>query len=88
MMETETMKTLHLTLPERTYSLLRAEAERTKVPAATLACEAIDSWLQQQLRKARHDRIAAYAAEMAGTDIDLGPGLEAAGIEHMVKAGS
>jgi len=25
------------------------------------------------LRKARHDQIAAYAAEMAGTDLDLDP---------------
>jgi len=35
----------------------------------------------EQLRKARHGQIAAYAAEMAGTDLDLAPDLEAAGIE-------
>ena len=40
-----------------------------------------------QWRKARHDRIAAYAAEMAGTHFDLDPDLEAAGIEHLVKIG-
>jgi hypothetical protein len=43
--------------------------------------------LRQQLRKAGHDRIAAYAAEMAGTHFDLDPDLEAAGIEHLVKSG-
>jgi len=43
--------------------------------------------LRQQLRKARHEQIAAYAAEMAGTDLDLDPDLEAAGIEHLVKTG-
>lgn len=79
------MKNFHLPLPEPTYSLLRAEAERTRVPATTLAREAIDSWLQSQARKARHDAIAAYAAEVAGTDLDLDRDLEAVGIEHLVK---
>src|SRR5947209_6891242 len=83
----EDMKNFHLPLPEQTYAHLRAEAERAQVPATTLAREAIDAWLQQQMRKARHDRIAAYAAEMAGTDLDLDPALEAAGIEHLVKTG-
>jgi hypothetical protein len=81
------MKNFHLPLPEQTYTNLRAEAERVQVPATALAREAIDSWLRQQLRKARHDRIAAYAAEMAGTDLDLDPELEEAGIEHLVKTG-
>jgi hypothetical protein len=80
------MKNFHLPLPERTYTDLRAEAERAQVPATALAREAIDWWLRQQLRKARHDRIAAYAAEMAGTDLDLDPDLEAAGIERLMKA--
>ena len=81
------MKNFHLPLSEDTYAHLRAEAERMQVPATTLAREAIDSWLLQQARKARHDAITAYAAEMAGTDLDLDPDLESAGIEHLVKAG-
>jgi hypothetical protein len=81
------MRNFHLPLPEQTYTRLRAEAERTQLPATALAREAIDSWLRQQLRKARHDRIAAYAAEMAGTNLDLDADLEAAGIEHLVKTG-
>lgn len=81
------MKNFHLPLPEQTYTHLRAEAERAQVPATALAREAIDWWLRQQLRKARHDQIAAYAAEMAGTDLDLDPDLEAAGIERLVKTG-
>ena len=78
------MKNFHLPLPERTYAHLRAEAERAQAPATALAREAIELWLRQQLRKARHDRIAAYAAEMAGTDLDLDPDLEAVGIEHLI----
>ena len=81
------MKNFHVPLPEQTYAQLRAEAERTQVPATTLAREAIDSWLRDQARRERHDAIAAYAAEMAGTPLDLDRDLESAGIEHLVKTG-
>jgi hypothetical protein len=39
------------------------------------------------LRAARHAAIAAYAEEVAGTNLDLDGDLESAGIEHLVKAG-
>lgn len=81
------MKNFHLPLPEQTYIQLRAEAERIKVPATSLAREAIDLWLRGQMRKARHEAIAAYAAEMAGTELDLDPALEAAGVEHLSDSG-
>jgi hypothetical protein len=81
------MKNFHLPLPEQTYARLRAEAERTQVPATTLAREAVDEWLRQQARRARQDAIAAYATEMAGTYLDLDTSLESAGIEHLVKTG-
>ena len=79
------MKNFHVPLPDETYDHLRIAAERSKVPATALAREAIDFWLRQQLRKARHDAIAAYAAETAGTSLDLDAALETAGIEHLVK---
>jgi hypothetical protein len=79
------MKNFHLPLPEQTYAGLRAEAERTGVPATTLAREALDCWLRQQSRKARHDAVAAYAAEMAGTQLDLDADLESAAIEHILN---
>lgn len=81
------MRNFHLPLPEQTYMLLRAEAERAQLPATTLAREAIDAWLKQQMRRARHDAIAGYAAEVAGTKLDLDSELESAGIEHLVRAG-
>ena len=80
------MKNFDVPLPERTYTGLRAEAERTGAPATTLAREAGQWWLRQQVRKARHDAIAAYATEMAGTNLDLDADLESAGIEHLVNA--
>ena len=81
------MKNFHLPLPEQTYIGLRAEAERTGVPATTLAREAVDWWLRQQVRKTRNDAIAVYATEMAGTHLDLDADLESAGIEHLGKTG-
>lgn len=79
------MKNFHLPLPDQTYAGLRAEAARTGVPATTLARNAVDSWLRQQYRKARHEAITAYAAEMGGTHLDLDTDLESAGIEHLVN---
>ena len=79
------MKNFHLPLPERTYSLLKAHAQRAHLPATTLAREAIDAWLQDQVRRARHDAISAYAAEMAGTHFDLDRELESAGIDHLMR---
>jgi hypothetical protein len=81
------MKNFHLPLPDDTYEDLRAAAKRSKVPATAIAREAIDFWLRQQLRKARHDAIAAFAAETAGTDLDLDDRLEAAGIEQLMTTG-
>ena len=80
------MKNFHLPLPEQTYALLKGEAERMQVPATTLAREAVDLWLRQQFRKNRQDAIAAYAAEMAGTRLDLDSDLESAAVEHLVNA--
>lgn len=83
----EAMKNFHLPLPDETYEHLKAAAARSKVPATSLAREAIDFWLRQQLRKVRHDAIASYAAEVAGTPLDLDADLEGAGIEHLARMG-
>jgi hypothetical protein len=78
-------KILHLSLPEQTYVQLRAEAQRMGVPMTTLARDAIDSWLRQQVRKARHEAIAGYASGTADTRHDLDPHLESAAIEHLMR---
>ncbi|HEY6387886.1 MAG TPA: hypothetical protein VIX91_19590 [Candidatus Acidoferrum sp.] len=83
----KTMKNFHVPLPEETYEHLKAAAAHSKVPATTLAREAIDFWLRQRLRKARRDAIAAFAAEVAGTSLDLDDDLEAAAVEHLVRTG-
>ena len=79
------MKNFHLPLPEQTYADLRAQAERMQVPATALAREAVDWWLREQSRKTRQQEIAAYAAEMAGTCLDLDTDLESAAVESLVN---
>ncbi|MCE5306010.1 MAG: hypothetical protein LLG20_00050 [Acidobacteriales bacterium] len=79
------MKNFHLPLPESTYDQLRAAALRSQAPATALAREAIEAWLREQARKARHEAIAAYAAEMSGTKFDMDPDLESAAVEHLLK---
>ena len=81
------MKNFQLPLPERVYSGLRAEAERTGVSATVLAREAVEWWLRQRFREARHEAIMAYAAEVAGSHLDLDADLASAGVEHMMNAG-
>jgi len=78
------MKNFHLPLQEEIYSRLRSEAERAQVPATELAREAVHQWLRQREKRSRHNAIAAYAAEMAGTKFDLDPELERAGIDHLL----
>ncbi len=77
------MKNFHLPLPEDTYAQLRAASKRAQVPATALAREAIDAWLRQQRRRARHESIAAFAAEMAGSEFDLDRDLERAAVEYL-----
>jgi hypothetical protein len=86
MWQNRAMRNFHLPLPEQTYTRLRAEAKKAQVPATTLAREAIDWWLKVQARKARSEAITAFAAKAAGTDWDLDPAWEAAGIESLLKA--
>ncbi len=72
------MKNFHLPLPDQVYDQLKAEAERSRMPATSMARHAIQSWLAARKKAARKEAIAAYAAEMAGTELDLDPDLEAA----------
>lgn len=77
------MRNFHLPLPEGLYEKLKAQAERARRPATTLAREAIDRWLADAQRAAIHEEIGRYAKAVAGSAADLDPALEAAGIEHL-----
>jgi hypothetical protein len=77
------MKNFHLPLQDQIYDQLKAEAQRSRVPATSMARHAIQSWLAARKKAARKEAIASYAAEMAGTDFDLDPQLEAASAEML-----
>ena len=80
------MTNFHLPLPSELYTELKVEAARVHRPATELARLALEEWLKQRQRQAVHDEIAAFAKEYAGTDLDLDPDLEAAGIECLLKS--
>ncbi|MBZ5575994.1 MAG: hypothetical protein LAP40_05485 [Acidobacteriia bacterium] len=82
------MRNFHLPLPEQTYGELRSEAERLRVPATSLARQAIQEWLRAKRKAATRRAIAAYATEMAGTEADLDRRLEAATIESLLGSES
>jgi hypothetical protein len=46
----------------------------------------IEARRRSQARQLRHDAIAAFAAEMAGTEFDLDGELEALAVEHLLDA--
>jgi len=80
------MKNLHLPLPTETYDDLRREAEKSQVPATSMARQAIQAWLAARKRAERKQAIAAYAARMAGTEFDLDRALEDATLEVLREA--
>jgi len=75
------MKNFHLPLPDQVYEELKAEAQLSRLPATSMARLAIQTWLAARKKAARKQAISAYAAEMAGTEFDLDPRLEAASLE-------
>jgi predicted DNA-binding protein len=84
-MSAKAMRNLHVPLPEALHDRLRAEAARSGRPATTLAREAIEAWIDEHQRRAVHEAIVEYAAEMAGSPSDLDEALERAGVEHLVR---
>ena len=77
-------RNFHVPLPPVIYDDLRAAAEREGLPATVLAREAISEYLVAARRRHRHELIAEYAAEHAGTEADLDEALEAAAAEVLL----
>ncbi len=71
----------HVPLEEGLYKQLRSLAEKEKLPATTLAREAIELWLKQKARQERSRKLAEYATLAAGTPDDLDQELEQASLE-------
>ncbi|HXP83159.1 MAG TPA: hypothetical protein VN841_00475 [Bryobacteraceae bacterium] len=82
------MKNFHLPLPDHTYEALRTEAQRSRVPATSMARQAIQTWLQARKKAGRRKAIEQYAAEMAGSKFDLDAALERATVELLLDSES
>jgi predicted transcriptional regulator len=70
------MKNFHLPLPTAIHEALRREAAELRRPATALAREAIEGWLRERRRAVVRESIATYAAQHAGSVVDLDPVLE------------
>jgi hypothetical protein len=79
------MKNFHLPLPDHIYDQLKTEAERSRMPATSMARHAIQALLAARKKAARKQAIAAYAAEMGGTEFDLDTELEAAALDVLFE---
>ena len=79
------MRNFHLPLPDNIYDDLREEAQRSSRPATALARQAIEIWLRRRRKMNRHRAIASFAAEHAGSPLDLDSELEAASIDHLFE---
>ena len=75
----------HVPLTPELHEMLREEADASGQPATSLAREALVDWLKRRRKERLHAEIAAFAAEHAGTDLDLDGDLEQAGID-VIKA--
>ena len=65
------MKNFYVSLPEHVYTSLREEAEKNNRPATAIARDAIEAWLHDCRKAARHQAITEFARDFAGTDLDL-----------------
>lgn len=75
------MKNLHIPISESVHAVLMAHAKATGESATSLARGAIEHLAKEIEREQIRAEIAAFAAEYAGTEWDLDPELEAAGLE-------
>lgn len=80
-MASSAMSNFHLPLPPELHEMLRTEAERSGQPATTLAREALLSWLTRRRNERLHEEISSWAAEHAGSDLDLDRDLESESLE-------
>lgn len=72
---------VEVALPMELFQKLQAEAESKQQAAATVAQQAIESWLKQKRAEAVEAAIAAYVERHAGTDVDLDEDLAEASLE-------
>jgi plasmid stability protein len=78
------MRTFHLPLPDDLHEALRREATADHRPATEVARDALAGWLQARQRERVAKEIHRFALDFAGTELDIDPVLEQAGVEHLL----
>ena len=77
------MKNLHIPIQDELHAALMAHARQSGESATALARQAIVQFVREAERAQRRAELAAFAADYAGTDWDLDPDLERAGLESL-----
>jgi hypothetical protein len=77
------VRKMNLPLPGPLHAALFREARRLGVPATRLAREILSSWLAERARAEEAEEMRQFARALAGSDLDLDTGLEAAGLETL-----
>lgn len=75
------MPNFHIPLPEPIHARLRAAAQAAGRPSTDLAREWVRDGLDRFERDEVEREIREFAEQWAGTELDLDPALEAAGID-------
>jgi predicted transcriptional regulator len=78
------MQNFHVPLSDETWTELKHEARKSRVPATRLAREALEEWLALRRKQARDEAIRRYAEQYGGGPEDLDEALVQAGVEHLV----
>lgn len=72
---------MNLPLPAAMHDAVVREARRRGTPATRLVRQILSQWLTEQERARQSEEIRRFAAAHSGSDVDLDPLLEAAGLE-------
>lgn len=82
-MTTNFSRNLHVPLSLKLYTQLKQQSLLSNTPSTQIARQAIETWLKYQKKQTLYKELVSYAAEQAGTDLDLDKTLEHAAIEWL-----
>lgn len=82
------MRTFHLPLPDDLHEALRREAKADHRPATELVRDALAGWLEARRRERVAREIHRFALDHAGSELDVDPELEQAGVDHLLAEGA
>lgn len=82
------VRTLHLPLADDLHEAPRREARVEHRPATELARDALAAWLHARQLERAAGEIRQFAMAHPGSDLDIDPDLERAGLGHLLARAS